>query len=135
MPRRLLILRRELLRRLHLRISLQQLRLGMLVHLLRRMLLLKAKQRAVVGRLLLRPRLQPRMRLPSARVLVPIIPIAPRPHMGAFLGVEAALQIIDLRLELGELGLEGCVFNDPRIESRRELLARELGALQERQRQ
>jgi hypothetical protein len=121
MPRRLLILRRESLRRLHLGISLQQLRL---VRLLRRMLL-KAKQLAVVGRL---PR--PRMRLPSAGVLVPIIPIAPRPHVGAFLGVEAAFQIIDLRLELGELGLEGCVFNDPRIESRRELLARELGALQ-----
>lgn len=110
MPRTLLILLG--MRRLHLRLSEHLVHL--LVRLLRWMRLLKAKQRAVVGRLL-----RPRMRSPQGGVLVPIIPIAPRPPMGAFLGVEAALQIIDLRLELGELGLEGCVFNDPRIESRR----------------
>ena len=127
MPRTLLILLG--MRRLHLRLS--EHLVQMLVRLLRWMRILKAKQRAVVGRLLLRPR----TRSPQGGVLVPIIPIAPRPPMGAFLGVEAALQIIDLRLELGELGLEGCVFNDPRIQRRRQILVRQFGALQERQRQ
>ena len=98
--------RKVLLRRHLLGLDLRLLREGLAV-LVRR--LLKAKQQAVVGRL---PR--PHSRLPSAGVQVPIIPIAPRPHMGAFLGVEAALQIIDLRLELGELGLEGVAFvNQP----------------------
>ena len=104
MPRRLLILLG--MRRLHLSIGLQQL----LVRLLRWMRLLKAKQRAVVGRLL-----RPRTRSPQGGVLVPIVPIAPRPHVGAFLAVETALQIIDLRLELGDPPFEGGVFNDPRI--------------------
>lgn len=85
------------------------LREGLLRLLREGLRLLKAKQRAVVRRLL-----RPRTRLPSAGVLVPIIPVAPRPGMGAFLGVEAALQIIDLRLELGELGLEGVAFVNQR---------------------
>ena len=41
--------------------------------------------------------------------------------------VELALQVIDLRLEFSDSSLQSSVFDDPRV--------RELGALQERQRQ
>ena len=70
----------------------------------------KAKQRAVVDQL---SRTVPNDKLAQVISLVPENPIL------SVRVVELALQIIDLRLELGDPPFEGGDFNDPRIESRR----------------
>ena len=125
MPRILLILRRELLRQLHLRIGFQQFRL---VRLLRRwMRSLKAKQRAVVDGLLSRA-------VPNDE-RAQVVSLVPEKRIVPLNVVELAVQIIELRLLFSDSSLQSGVFDDPGVKELRELLARELWALQERQRE
>ena len=89
--------------------------------------LLKALQRAVVDLLPL-PEI-PRLAKDSDHI-VPIVPLTPGKRHVSERVVVLALQIIDLRLQFSDSALQSGVFDDPGVKELRELLARELGALQ-----
>lgn len=123
--------------RVHLRLRLLREGLRMLEVSAR---LLEAPQRVVIGALL---------RLMRHSEVVPIVAVPPgvleveaeivaRPPPERDVSVRVgklAAQIIELRLEFSDSALQSGVFDDPGVKKLRELLARELGAFQERQRQ
>jgi hypothetical protein len=130
--------RLEVLLRRHL-LSLCLLREGLAV-LVRSARLLKAKQRAVVGinrRAALHDDLVPMVAVaPGVLEKAEELIAGPPTELNVSVRVsKLAARLIELRFEFNDTRFERAVFDDPRVKELRELLARELGALQERQRQ
>ena len=100
---------------------------------------LKAQQGAVIG---LRRALVQHHRGPIVTIPPEVLVLAPKlgaralPERDVSVRVgKLAAQIIELRLQFSDSPLQSGVFDDPGVKELRELLARELGALQERQQQ